>query len=127
MSRPWSVLIVDDNRDAGDLLGEVLAALGYSIRVVHDSNAALAAVEQLVPDAALLDIGLPEIDGYELARMLHERWPALCLIAITGYGQPADRERALATGFTAHMTKPVSITDLVATLELYCGNTPSRG
>jgi CheY-like chemotaxis protein len=122
-----SVLIVDDNRDAADLLGEALRTLGYIVHVVHTSIDALNALSSFHPDAALLDIGLPELDGYELARELHARIPALPLIAITGYGQAADRERALASGFAAHFVKPVSIHDLLATLEgLLGGNAPSK-
>jgi CheY-like chemotaxis protein len=120
MPQKASLLIVDDNRDAADLLGDALQALGYRVCVVHGAIEALAAFDELRPDAALLDIGLPVLDGYELARKLLERRPNLCLIAITGYGQAHDRERAIAAGFAAHLVKPVSLPDLTATIDQYC-------
>ena len=122
-----SVLVVDDNQDAADLLGEALRALGYTVHVAHTSIEALNALASFHPDVALLDIGLPELDGYELAHELHARIPALPLIAITGYGQQADRARAYSSGFAAHFVKPVSIHDLLGALkDLLGGNTPSK-
>jgi CheY-like chemotaxis protein len=78
----------------------------------------------LQPAAALVDIGLPEMTGYELARALRRRVPGIQLVAITGYGQGADRERALAIGFAEHLVKPALIDDVVATLERLLGNAP---
>jgi len=117
MTHKASVLIVDDNRDAADLLGEALRTCGYAVAVAHTSFDALARLDSFHPDAALLDIGLPQLDGYQLARELHARLPALPLIAVTGYGQAADRQRALEAGFAEHFVKPATITDVVATLE----------
>ncbi|HEX5059463.1 MAG TPA: response regulator [Kofleriaceae bacterium] len=114
---PASILVVDDNRDAADLMGEALRMVGYTVRVAHEPTEALAMLDDFTPDAALLDIGLPGIDGYTLAGELHRRLPALPLIAITGYGQANDRARAVAAGFAAHFVKPASIHDLVAVLE----------
>ena len=124
---PASILVVDDNRDAADLLGEALRLVGYIVRVVHAPLAALALLDEFTPDAALLDIGLPGIDGYALAAALHRRHPALPLIAITGYGQAHDRARALAAGFAEHLPKPASIQDIVAVLDRLLGNAPSPG
>jgi signal transduction histidine kinase/CheY-like chemotaxis protein len=104
-----SLLVVDDNRDAAELLGDVLVSLGYKVKVAESAHHALQLLEQFTPDAALLDIGLPVIDGYQLARELRIRVPEIQLIAITGYGQANDRDRALEAGFGAHLVKPVSI------------------
>ncbi|MDB4971128.1 MAG: hypothetical protein JWN44_6817 [Myxococcales bacterium] len=111
------VLIVDDNEDAADLLADALAMLGYSTRVAHDGPEAIRVADEFAPDVGLLDIGLPVMDGYELAGRLRgapggER---LRLVAVTGYGQESDRRRAAEVGFDAHLVKPVQI-DAVAAL-----------
>jgi CheY-like chemotaxis protein len=108
------VLIVDDNEDAAMMLAESLSMKGYRVRVATDGPAALLAVADFQPAAALLDIGLPGMDGYELAAHLRadDRLPGLCIVAVTGYGQRADRERAVAAGFAAHLVKPVDIEHL---------------
>jgi CheY-like chemotaxis protein len=84
--------------------------------VAHDARAALQMFDELAPDVALLDIGLPEIDGYELARRLRARAGErpLHLLALTGYGQASDRERATRAGFDAHLVKPISLAALQA-------------
>jgi len=108
------VLIVDDNADAAQMFADFLETLGYEVRVVHDGPAALGVVDSFAPAVALLDIGLPVMDGYELAARLREI-PALDgmkLIAVTGYGQEADRDRAHRAGFDAHLVKPVDLDDL---------------
>jgi signal transduction histidine kinase/CheY-like chemotaxis protein len=105
------VLLVDDNVDAATLLARVLTAWGHVVRVAHDGASALEIVETFTPDVALLDIGLPAMDGYELARRLHAI-PALAgvrLVALTGYGQARDREAALDAGFHEHIVKPVDL------------------
>lgn len=112
------LLVVDDNEDAAEMLAAALASHGCVVRVANDAPAALqiAATEQF--DAALLDIGLPVIDGYELAvrlRALATMGNAR-LIAITGYGQASDRQRALAAGFNHHLVKPVDLRVLVQLL-----------
>jgi PAS domain S-box-containing protein len=105
---PLRVLVVDDNADAADLLGELLQVRGHDVRVVGTAPDALVALEQFPADVALLDIGLPGMDGYELARRIRERGaPNPCLIAMTGYGRPSDRERAREAGFDDHLVKPV--------------------
>jgi CheY-like chemotaxis protein len=105
------VLVVDDNADAAELLSRVMQELGCHTRVAHDGPSALALVENFRPELALLDIGLPVMDGYELARHLRQRLGAepLRLVAVTGYGQKSDVERAFAAGFDDHLTKPVNI------------------
>jgi PAS domain S-box-containing protein len=108
------VLVVDDNADAAEMLAEMLAHFGYAVCAAHDGPAALEAASTFHPDAALLDIGLPVMDGYELARQL-ARHPALSgirLVAVTGYGQRQDREQSAAAGFHAHLVKPLDATQL---------------
>jgi CheY-like chemotaxis protein len=104
-----TVLVVDDNIDAAESLAMVLGLHGYNVRTMHDGESALAAVRQQPPDAVVLDIGLPEMDGYEVARRLranpHGR--QMLLIALTGYGQAEDRQRAENAGFDHHLVKPV--------------------
>jgi len=108
------VLIVDDNEDAAMMLAESLSMKGCRVRVAADGPAALLAVADFRPDVALLDIGLPGMDGYELAAHLRDdaRLSDLRIVAVTGYGQRADRERAAAAGFAAHLVKPVDIEHL---------------
>ena len=108
--RSLRVLVVDDNVDAAQTLGELLEILGHHPVVVHDGPAALAAVQTFKPELAFLDIGLPEIDGYELGKQLHaiDAVGDVPLVAITGYGRPADVERATAAGFAEHLVKPLS-------------------
>jgi signal transduction histidine kinase len=113
-----SILVVDDNEDAARALGEGLELLGHTVKVVFSAPAALAAAPVLRPQIALLDIGLPGMDGYELAVRLREL-PGnedLCLFAVTGYGQEADRQRAREAGFEQHLTKPVDLGRLEALL-----------
>ncbi len=102
------ILVVDDNRDAAMLLGDMLSSVGHVVATAHDGAEALAVVHAFHPDVAVLDIGLPVMDGYELGRRLHEEFsPALRLVAVTGYGQEGDRERSRDAGFAAHLVKPV--------------------
>ena len=114
-----SVLVVDDNVDAADTLGELLAAWGYDVIVAHDGPAALAALQDATPDIALLDIGMPAMDGYELAA--HLRFQPGCeelpIVAITGSGGPEDGRRSRAKGFSAHLVKPVSAASLKTLLK----------
>jgi CheY-like chemotaxis protein len=109
-----SVLVVDDNADAADTLGALLVAWGYDAIVAHDGPAALAALQDATPDIALLDIGMPAMDGYELAA--HLRFQPGCeelpIVAITGSGGPEDVRRSRAKGFSAHLVKPVSAASL---------------
>ncbi|CAN5846432.1 hypothetical protein BH11MYX2_BH11MYX2_18300 [soil metagenome] len=111
------LLVVDDNTDAASLLADVLTAYGHSVHVAHSGPDALRGLTSFTPDAALLDIGLPVMDSYELARALRARLPQLKLVALTGYGQPDDRARSSAAGFDAHLVKPVSIAKVTRTLE----------
>ncbi len=112
------ILIVDDNKDAAEVLGEALEASGYETLVAFDAPAALEVVDDFQPDVMLIDIGLPVMDGYDLARQLraNPRLAATRLIAVTGYGQESDRQRAFAAGFSEHMVKPIDLERLEAVL-----------
>jgi CheY-like chemotaxis protein len=115
---PLRVLIVDDNRDAAILMGRLLRTLGNDVHVVHDGFSALEAAEEFRPEAVLLDIGLPEMDGYDTARMLREL-PAckgITIIAVTGWGQEEDREKGRQAGFDHHVVKPADSSTLVQLL-----------
>ena len=113
-----AVLIVDDNEDAAAMLAEYVRGLGYLVHPVNDAAAALRAAQESAPAVALLDIGLPVMDGYELAGRLRDvpGGPRIKLVAITGYGQPTDRERSRLAGFDAHLVKPVDLDALEALL-----------
>ncbi len=107
--RVGRVLVVDDNADAADMLVQALTAHGYTAQAAYDAPQALRLAGEVRPDVAFVDIGLPVMDGYELAAQLRQD-PALArmrLIAVTGYGQASDRARALAAGFETHLVKPV--------------------
>ncbi len=109
------MLVVDDNEDASWALATALETHGYEVAIAHDGPSALKAAERFRPEIALLDIGLPVMNGYELALHLSDAAPgaeAPYLIAITGYGLEADRARSTAAGFRAHLVKPVEFSDL---------------
>jgi CheY-like chemotaxis protein len=112
------VLVVDDNADAVELLAEILRAAGNQVELAHDGPEALRVLERFNPEVAVLDIGLPVMDGYELAaRIKGELGDASPrLIAVTGYGQERDRERSREAGFEAHLVKPVSADALLAAI-----------
>ena len=102
------VLVVDDNRDAAEATSVLLELSGHEVKTVGDGSEALASAPIYAPDVVLLDIGLPGMDGYEVAVRLRQMPETRdsCLIALTGYGQPADRARAREAGFDHHLTKP---------------------
>jgi len=112
------ILLVDDNADASDMLRLLLEAQGYEVHCVLDGPSALAATKQFIPDLALLDIGLPGMDGYELAVRLRAdpRLAGMRLVALTGYGREPDRARAIAMRFDEHLVKPVGADQLLAAL-----------
>jgi PAS domain S-box-containing protein len=107
-SAPRRVLVVDDNVDAASLLAELCTMMGHEVKVAHDGPQALALLEDFSPEVAVLDIGLPVMDGYELAKRMREKMGPSCrLVALTGYGQEHDRRRSEEAGFAAHLVKPV--------------------
>jgi CheY-like chemotaxis protein len=108
------VLVVDDSEDIAVMMSELLHSWGYDTRYAHDALSALALAEEFDPDVAVLDIGLPVIDGFELARRFraHPQLGRTRLIAITGYGQDQDRKLSAEAGFSAHLVKPVDLEQL---------------
>jgi len=123
---PMRILVVDDNVDAADTMRALLELLGHQVEVAHDGLAAVSAVNSLEPQVVFLDIGLPGIDGYEVACRIRAAKGAACpvIIAVTGWGAPSDVERGRASGIDRHMTKPVNpeaMATLVATLQRRSG------
>jgi CheY-like chemotaxis protein len=111
---PDRVLVVDDNQDGAEILAETLRELGHVVEIAHDGPSALEIAQRFRPQLALLDIGLPVMDGYELAGHLRELGP-IRLVAVTGYGQETDRRRSQEAGFSAHLVKPVDL-DVLTTV-----------
>jgi PAS domain S-box-containing protein len=113
-AKPLRVLIVEDNRDAAKTLGTLLRRYGHDVKLAHSGTSAVATAKQWGPDVVLCDLGLPEMDGYEVASILRQE-PALAaarLIAISGYGDDEDRQRSRAAGFELHLIKPVDPAEL---------------
>jgi PAS domain S-box-containing protein len=112
------ILVVDDNVDAATMLELLLRSLGHETRAVYDGASALKAATEFHPDVVLLDIGMPDLDGYEVARRLRAmKQRPRRIIAVTGWGQPADRQRSQEAGFDKHLVKPVEANELVRILE----------
>jgi CheY-like chemotaxis protein len=103
------ILIADDNRDAADTMGMLLELGGHEVIIAHSGNQALQLGRERRPDVVILDIGMPDLNGYDVARTArNEDWgKSAYLIALTGWGQAEDKERARLAGFDRHLTKPV--------------------
>jgi len=108
------VLVLDDNVDAADTLAASLVYIGHDVRTHYQGALALADAAHHTPDVAILDIGMPGMDGYEVARRLRQLVPTIKLIALTGWGQENDLRKAAEAGFDVHRTKPVNLADLMA-------------
>jgi signal transduction histidine kinase/CheY-like chemotaxis protein len=122
------VLLVDDNEDALDLLEQALKARGYDVHAAGDGLRALEMARVVTPDVAVIDIGLPVMDGYEVAgRLRSVCGSSLRMIALTGYGQDSDRERARSAGFDEHLVKPVDIRVLVEAIRSSLGRSSVSG
>jgi CheY-like chemotaxis protein len=113
------VLVVDDNVDAAESTAAFLRLEGHEVKAVHDGLQALASLKVFDPHVVVLDIGLPGLDGYAVARQLRERGDTshVLLIALTGYGQKEDRARAAAAGFDYHYVKPADPREIQAAIE----------
>ena len=111
------ILVVDDNVDAVEVLREGLETAGHRVTIALDGPSALSEAAVVQPEVGVLDIGLPGMDGYELARRMRRSHPVMRLIALTGYGQKADIDAALRAGFDAHCTKPISLAALLEQIE----------
>ncbi len=116
---PRRILIVDDNQDAAELLGEMLRSIGHEVVIAHDGWHAIDLLKHFTPEVAILDIGLPDTDGYQLARSLRTRLgTSVRIMAVTGYGQQKDVVRAQLAGFDNHFTKPVGLGKIIAAIEV---------
>ena len=118
------VLLVDDHRDVLEGLSRLLSLFGYDVRAVRHPVEAIELAEVFRPQIAILDIGLPTMDGYALAQELRSRLADSppTLIALSGYGQPQDRQRSEASGFVVHLVKPIDVDELVDAMTRFCGN-----
>lgn len=114
--RPLEILVVDDNTDMARSIGLLLTSGGHSVRIAHDAAAAMPLADERRPDAFLLDIGLPGMNGYDLAQHFRREFPDALLVAVSGYGQADDRERSRKAGFNYHLVKPVQHDELMAIL-----------
>jgi CheY-like chemotaxis protein len=121
------LLLVDDSVDAATLLAMVLEADGYDVRVAHEGKQALEVAAQFEPEIVLLDLGLPGMDGFQLAREMRKlaHTANALLVAVTGYGQAADRLRSQEAGFDHHLVKPVSADEIQRVIASRFPNTPS--
>jgi PAS domain S-box-containing protein len=127
-SVPVKILVADDNRDAADSMALILEFGGYEVLVAHSGTEALEKARASLPAAMILDIGMPDMTGYEVARRVRaEPWgERIFLLAITGWGQEEDRERAVAAGFDQHMTKPVDADNVEQRLRAFLDSRPRR-
>ena len=104
------ILIIDDNKDLATSLARLLRILGHDVQVVHDGHQGIEAARSYRPRVVLLDIGLPKLDGYQVARTLRqEGFHDTIIIALSGYGQEEDRRRSREAGMNHHLTKPVDV------------------
>jgi len=117
----FRILVVDDNHDSALSLAMMLSIMGHETRTANDGESAVTTAESFLPDVVLLDIGLPKLNGYEVAQRIRgQAWgKAMFLIAVTGWGQEEDRQRSAEVGLDVHMVKPVepaALERLLATL-----------
>jgi len=128
LQRQLRVLIVDDNSDAADSLATLLEVQGHATSVEYDAASALRRARVERPDVMLIDIGLPDVDGYQLAQEIRAlpEMAGTVPVAVTGYGQARDRERAMEAGFAHHLVKPVDMTALVRVLEASAAQAAER-
>ena len=115
------VLLADDNADFANSLGQLLSSQGHQIRIAYDGAEALATAREFIPDIAFIDIGMPKVHGYEVARRMRaESATSACvLVAVTGWGQENDRKRAREAGFDRHLVKPVDPAEIESILASY--------
>jgi CheY-like chemotaxis protein len=122
-TQPLRIVIADDNVDAALTLAALLGLQGHAVRTAHDGMQALDEVMRFEPHVVILDIGMPGMNGYDVAALVRERNPGVLLIALTGWGQDEDRHRSKAAGFDHHLVKPVDFTVLA---ELLAGCAANR-
>ena len=114
-SAPRRILVVDDNVDSAESLGQMLEMLGNEVHTVYDGEDGITAAAQFRPDVVLMDIGMPKLNGYEAARRMrqHPSGAAILLVALTGWGQEDDRRKSADAGFNHHLVKPVDVDELI--------------
>ena len=127
----FCVLIVDDNRDVADSTAMLVRMAGYDVHLAYDGKGAIESAQRLQPDAVLLDIGLPGIDGYEVAQRIRGAASAgkPLIVAVSGYGQDEHRLRSSKAGFDHHIVKPIDpalLTELLASLRSTRGSSPEN-
>jgi len=115
MARGRKILVVDDNVDAAEMLAALLEAEGHTASLAYDGASAIELFESARPDVVLMDLGLPDVDGLEVARHMRARSPQVLLVAVTGYGDESIRARSREAGFDHHLLKPVDF-DALRTL-----------
>ncbi len=117
-AKPLRILVADDNEDGREMLGFLLRAQGHSVEVAADGPAAIESAASFHPEVIVLDIGMPGMSGYAVARTLRQKpWASRpTLVALSGLGQQEDKSRAAEAGFARHFTKPVDVNDLLAYL-----------
>lgn len=127
----FKILVVDDNHDSALSLAMMLSIMGHETRTAHDGESAVTSAEAFLPDVVLLDIGLPKLNGYEVAQRIRESaWgKSMFLIAVTGWGQDEDRQRSSDVGLNLHMVKPVepsALEKLLSELRVEPRSAPSQ-
>lgn len=124
----FRILVVDDNHDSALSQAMMLSIMGHETRTAHDGESAVSTAESFLPDVVLLDIGLPLLNGYEVAQRIREQpWGvSMFLIAVTGWGQDEDRQRSAEVGLNVHMVKPVEPAVLEKLLDELAQDQPVR-
>lgn len=120
------ILVVDDNADSAQSMAFVLRTLGHDANYLSDPRRVLATVKETRPEAVFLDIGMPHIDGYQLAQMLRRENREMCIVAISGHDSPQDRKRGREAGFDAHVAKPADAHMLESILATIFGPRATR-
>lgn len=120
ISTPLRILVVDDNVDAAELVAELVGMLGHDVSVAYGGAEAIATARRFSPNLIFLDIGMPGMDGYEVASTLrHAPWfPATRIVALTAWGDAVSRARAISCGFDAHLVKPAHLDSLIGETHL---------
>ncbi|HTE56447.1 MAG TPA: response regulator [Kofleriaceae bacterium] len=112
------VLVVDDDRDYAEIFAELLSSLGHQVEVAHDGTTCLVLDERWTPDIIFLDLGLPAMDGYEVARRLRQqRGDTARIIALSGFGQAVDHDRSRTAGCNEHLVKPAALNDILRAMD----------
>lgn len=127
LRRGVSVLVVDDNPDAADALAAALQLDGYAVSVAYNGSQAIETVNALRPNVVLLDLGLPDIDGLEVASLIRALGLPLRLIALTGWGREDDRRQSAAVGFDAHLMKPATVHEVERAIDRLVASDTSAG